>query len=299
MVIHLLRRLAVWLAPLILLLAASSAAAKTVVVYPRAESDSDSRYQYDWAVLRTALEKTRAAFGPFEMRQSKIYMSPARVTVEALVPGSEINLFVRATSLELEQRLRPIRIPVDRGLLGYRVFLVRPADLPRLGTVQTLDDLRKFTIGQGKGWVDVAILTAAKFTVIEGNNYEGLFPMLALGRFDLFSRGCDEALREFDERHDKTDMVVEPNLMLYYPLPRYFFVRRDIEGEQLAKRIEAGMEIMVKDGSLNALFQEYKGPLIKRAGVSGRRLFRIPNPVLSPETPLNRPELWYTPPAAK
>jgi hypothetical protein len=276
-----------------------AANADTVVVYPKPESSADSRYQYDWAVLRTALEKTRATAGPFEMKESAQFMSPARVTAEALMPGSEINVFVRATSIELEQRFRPVRIPVDRGLLGYRVFLVRPADLPKFGAVQTLDDLRKFTVGQGKGWVDVAILSAARFTVIEGNNYEGLFPMLAYGRFDFFSRSVDEALREFDERHESKEIAVEPTLLLYYPLPRYFFVRRDAAGEHLARRIEAGLEIMIRDGSLNGLFNEYKGALIKRSGLNQRRLFRIPNPALSPETPLERPELWYTPPAVK
>jgi len=283
----------------LILLAAGPAAAKPAgpplqIVYPRPESEHDSRYLYDWEVLRTALEKTRASFGPYELRQSSQYMSPARVTAETTGPG-QINLFVRATSVQLEQQFRPIRIPVDRGLIGYRLLLVRNEDLPLFAKVRTLTQLRGFRIGQGQGWVDVDILQSAGFRVVQGNNYDGLFSMLAVKRFDAFSRSVDEALREYDERHEQTGFEVEPGIALYYPLARYFFTRRDAEGETLARRLETGLETMVRDGSLQALFLTYKGPLIKRSGLARRRLFRIPNPSLPPQTPLERSELWYRP----
>ena len=264
------------------------------IVYPRSESEHDSRYLYDWEVLRTALEKTRAGFGPYELRQAGQYMSPARVTAEAAGPGP-INLFVRATSVQLEQQFRPVRIPIDRGLIGYRLLLVRSEELPLFAEVNSLDQLRRFSIGQGKGWVDVGILQSAGFKVVEGNNYDGLFSMLTVGRFDALSRSVDEALREYDERHQQAGLEVEPGIALYYPLARYFFTRRDAEGELLARRLETGLETMVQDGSLQALFATYKGPLIKRSGLAQRRLFRIPNPTLPPQTPLARSELWYRP----
>ncbi|MFZ6749576.1 hypothetical protein [Undibacterium sp. Ren11W] len=280
---------------LLLSLLFSTLACAVSVTYPRAESDSDSRYQYDWEVLRTALKKTSARFGAFDIKQSQLQMPPARVSFEMLRPNSEINLFVRATNAELETTFLPIRIPVDRGLLGYRIFLIRAADQERFAAIKSLDELRQFKVGQGRGWADVAILTAANFTVIEGSSYEGLFPMLKLQRFDFLSRSLDEAWREYDERHVENNLLVEPSILLYYPLPRYFFVRRDAEGELMAKRIEAGMEIMIKDGSLNSLFNKHKSGLIKRAGLAQRRIFRIPNPKLSAQTPLSRSELWYDP----
>jgi hypothetical protein len=53
------------------------------------------------------------------------------------------------------------------------------------------------------------------------------------------------------------------------------------------------MEIMVKDGSLAALFQKHKGPLIERAQLGKRRIIELQNPALPPETPLQRSELWF------
>ena len=270
------------------------------VVYPQSDAVLDSRYQYDWAVLRTALQKTERRFGRFAMRASADSMAPARITEELLMPAGRINLLVRATSRELERQFLPIRIPVDRGLLGYRIFLVRADDLPRFAGTRTLEDLRRLRAGQGKDWADIAILSAAGLPVVAGSSYEGLFPMLKAGRFDFFSRSVDEALREYDERHaELPELAVEPTLLLHYPLPRYFFVRRDAEGMRLAARIEAGLETMLRDGSLIALFQRYKGPLLERAGFRQRRLLRIPNPALPPQTPLGRRELWYDPLSGK
>ena len=290
---------AVRMAALAALLACSgmaAAGAATGVVYPQPEVALDSRYHYDWEVLRAALQKTERRFGPFTMRASGASMSPARVTEELLIPDGRINLLVRATSRELERQFLPIRIPVDRGLLGYRIFIVRADDLARFAGTRTLADLRRLRAGQGKDWADIAILEAAGLPVVAGSSYDGLFPMLKAGRFDYFSRAADEALREYDERHaDLPELTVEPTLMLHYPLPRYFFVRRDAEGMRLAARIEAGLETMLRDGSLLALFQHYKGPLIERAGLRQRRLLRIPNPSLPPQTPLARRELWYDP----
>lgn len=276
--------------------ASASGAASTVIVYPLTGSGIDSRYDYDWAVLRTALEKTAPHYGPFELRQSPTTMSAQRVTQELSNQPGRINIFVRATDPDLEQQFLPIRLPVDRGLLGYRIFLVRAADLPRFAAVRSIDDLRRLRAGLGKGWADVPILQAAQIGVVEGNTYDGLFSMLEAKRFDFFVRAADEATREYDERHAANPhMVVEPTLLLHYQLPRYFFVRRDAEGKLLAERITAGMEMMLRDGSLNELFYRYKGDIIERANLKQRRMLTIPNPGLSPETPLSRSELWYDP----
>lgn len=279
------------------LAAACSAGATTRVVYPLTSLDDvDSRYEYDWAVLRVALQKTEPRYGPFELHQSTHPMSSQRVAQELLMPGGRINVFARATSVELERQFVPVRVPIDRGLLGYRLFLVRDADLPRFAAVRKLDDLRKLRVGQGKDWIDVPILNNAGIEVIEGTSYPGLFAMLEAGRFDFFSRGIDEAQREFRERRKAyPHMVIEPTLLLHYPLPVYFFTRRDAEGKLLARRIADGMEIMIRDGSLNALFQQYKGESIKAGALQNRRVLRIENPHLTPETPLSRSELWFNP----
>lgn len=265
------------------------------VTYPKSPA-RDSRYEYDWRVLQTLLEKTAQQYGDCALQPSPLPMEQARATLELGNPGGRINILVRSTTRELERQFLPIRIPVDKGLLGYRLLLIRANDAARFAKIRGLDDLRSLKIGQGKGWADIAILKAAGIPVVEGASYEGLFAMLAAGRFDGFSRAVDEALREMDEQHATyPQLVVEPSLLLYYPLPRYFFVRRDAEGAQLAQRIEAGLESMILDGTLDQLFQRYKKKTIELGNLQHRNLILIDNPDLSPETPLARSELWFSP----
>jgi hypothetical protein len=202
-------------------LATPIARGETLLIHPRAESNSDTRYQYDWTVLRTAMDKTRASFGPYEIRESEQQMAPSRVEYEMASADGSLNIFVRSSTVDLEKRFLPVRIPVDRGMLSYRILLVRNADLPKFAAVQNLNDLRTFRIGQGKGWADVGILKSAGFQVIEGDSYDGLFSMLTAERFDAFSRSIDEALREYEKQHDSHPTIaVEPTLLLHYPLPR-------------------------------------------------------------------------------
>ncbi|GAB2874970.1 transporter substrate-binding domain-containing protein [Pseudoduganella ginsengisoli] len=276
--------------------AAPAAMAACEVTYPQNLARIDTRYDYDWRVLQTVLEKTAPQYGDCSLQPSAIPMEQARATLELSNPRGRINVLVRSTTRTLERQFLPIRIPVDKGLLGYRIMLVRAQDVARFAKIQSVDDLRAIKIGQGKDWSDIPILRAAGLQVVEGANYEGLFGMLAAGRFDAFSRAVDEALREVEEQHAAhPQLVVEPGLLLYYPLPRYFFVRRDAEGVQLAQRIEAGLETMIRDGTLEQLFQRYKKKTIDQGDLQHRNLIVIDNPDLSPETPLSRTELWFSP----
>ena len=93
-------------------------------------------------------------------------------------------------------------------------------------------------------------------------------------------------------------MRVEDTVLLHFPTTRFFFVQRSSEGERIARRIEAGLNRMIKDGSFDAHFLKYKGPLIDRAHLKTRKAFHIDHPFLSPETQATRklrPELWFDP----
>jgi len=292
--------LALWLAAsFAAVLAAEAPAGTTVLVYPRAESATDSQYQYDYELLRQALEATVATHGPYELRQSAASMNQARAADEIAAGSGLVNVFARSTTLEHEQRFLPVRIPIDKGLISYRVFLIRDDMQPRFASVNSLDDLRAYSVGSFPTWADTRILRDGGFKVVTGDSYEGLFRMLVARRFDFFSRSADEAYREFDERRGLLpDMRVEEKLLLHFPTTRLFFVQRSEEGGKLAARIEAGLTRMLKDGSFDAYFLKSKGALIERAHLKSRRVFHIENPVLSPETQATRtshPEMWFDP----
>jgi hypothetical protein len=192
-------------------------------VYPPPESGADVRLNYYWELLQAALDETTPKWGPYALYASSKPMNAARAEL-LLTAATDISVMARTASIAREQALRPIRIPLDKGLTGYRLFLIKAETQPRVDSVRTLEQLQAFSIGQGATWVDTEILRASGFTVVTAPTYELLLPMLDSSRFDLFSRGVNEISHELASGSQTYGtLAIERRLLLYYPLPRYFF----------------------------------------------------------------------------
>jgi ABC-type amino acid transport substrate-binding protein len=264
-------------------------------VYHAPESALDVRYLYHWEILRTALERTSARWGPYRMVQSE-RMTEQRQAFELKSASGKLTVMYLSTTPDLEASLVPVRIPVDKNLGGYSVLLIRRRDRHRFEGVRTADDLKRFRIGLGYGWIDVGILQAAGFHVVTGTSYDGLFEMLEYGRFDAFLRAATEVLDERDRRAAALpDLFIEEHLLVYYPLPMYFWFSRTAEGRRLAARAEEGMRAMIADGTYDAIFDRYQRHKILALRLKERRMVRIPNPFLGPETPFADRRLWFDP----
>lgn len=283
-----------WFACLLLfpLLASAAPAAPMRYVYPPPESANDHRTDYYWRLLEAALQATEGRWGPYLLAPSTQAMNTDRAQM-LLARSDEVSVMARTTSMEREATLTPIRIPLDKGLTGYRLFLIQKPLQQRLDKVRTLKDLQAFSIGQKSQWVDVAILQAAGLTVVEALDYESLFHMLPAGRFDLLSRGVNEIQQEWDVRQpDNPALAIERSLLLYYPLPRYFFFAPTPEGRHLARRVTEGLERMRASQEFERLYQAYKREILSGLDLRGRRLLRIANPQLPAQTPLGQAAYW-------
>ncbi len=264
-------------------------------VFNAPESQADRRYDYQWEILRTALERTVDRYGPFVMVPA-IEMSENRQAAELQHASGKLTVMYLGTTPEFERTLTPIRIPVDKNLGGYCVFLIRAKDRARYAAVRTLDELRELSIGQGLGWLDVDILRASHFDVVTGSSYDGLFDMLANHRFDGFLRAAVEILGEYDVHHPAIpELAIEDTLMLYYPLPMYFWFAKNPEGERLAERARVGMFEMIDDGTYDRIFTRFHAAEVDLLHLPTRRVFEIPNPNVGPETPFADSRLWFDP----
>jgi len=273
---------------LLLLACAIGAASARTLVYPRAETDGDERDRYPVQLLKLALSKTRS---DIELRPHAVFMLQVRAMQE-VQRQSGLDIVWTMTSREREQALLPIRIPIDRGLLGWRLLLIDPARAPAFARVHALADLRPLRAGQGADWPDTPILRAAGLTVDESARYGDLFQKLAAGRIDWFPRSVQEVWGELDS-HAAQGFVIEPTLALHYPAAMYFFVSR--QHPELAAEIRRGLDIALGDGSFEALFQQFFGDVLRRSRLGDRRVFELANPLLPPETPLADARLWYRP----
>ena len=277
-----------------LLLAHAVRAAPMAYVYGYF-NPSDERDNYVYALLDAALSRTSAQWGPYELHT--VPEVPRNRQIRELETGSGgITFAVLGTAHDIGKHLRPIPIPVDKGLEGYRLLLVRRADQPRFSSVHASADLKPFIFGQNFTWDDVDVLRANGLAVQTGDDFDGLFQMLNRGRFDAFPRGVGEIGREFLEysQHDP-GLAIEKDLVIHYPLPIYFWFPRTPEGDKRADRLEEGLRAMLADGGFDALFWKYHRAVLQGLGLAHRRVLELDNPFLPSETPLSDSHLWLSP----
>lgn len=268
--------------------------AASPMMYILGRPTADDGDLYTWKVLHAALERTKRGYGEFELRWADSFgMTETRKIYEMENAALLINTMVLPTRQSLEERLVPAKIPIDHSLLGFRVFLIRAEDQARFDAIHTLSDLQSIRIGQGSDWVDGDILEHAGLRVVRGSGYDGLFAMLAAGRFDAFSRGVYEAVPELDARRaELPGVVIEKGILLYYPMPVYFWFPNTEDGRRRAKRVEEGVAGMVADGTLETIFRQQYCAILQRLDLKHRRLFRIENPQIGPEkSPTDLPHL--------
>lgn len=273
--------------------AATSAPTPERIRYPRQEASPDSRSDYFLAVLELALSKSRATFGDYQLMPADLGMQQARA-LDSLLSKRHLDVVWTITSREREQQLLPIRIPLDKGLYGYRVLLIRAGDQPRFDAVRQLKDLAPLIAGQGHDWPDTKILRANGLRVETNSRYISSFEMLARGRFDYFPRGVSEIGPELQQHRDLS-LALEQRLLLYYPSAMYFFVNP--QATQLAARLQQGLEVALADGSFDRLFNQH--PAMREALRllrQERQLLVLTNPLLPEQTPINVARYWYRPP---
>ena len=274
------------IAPLITALTAPPPAlAEIVVRYPRPESNPDERSLYTQRLLELALQRANPGY---RVEQHPVRMLQGRALLR-LQKGEGIDVVSTMTTSEREASFMPVRIPLDKGLIGWRLLLINKAQASKLKSVRTLEDLKRLTAGQGSDWPDTAILRANGLPVYGTSNYEALFSMLESERIDYFPRAVTEIWSEVGLYQER--LAVEPSLVLRYPTAIYFFVRKD--NTLLAADITSGLEKMIADGAFEKLFQEFYGEMIRKSALKERRILDLKNPLMPKGLPLGRKNLWF------
>jgi len=194
------------------------------------------------------------------------------------------------TNIERERVMRPIRLPIYRGLGGWRLLFIREGDSADFATITTIDDLKTRIAGQGHDWPDIDILRHNDLIVRTAISRDSVFKLLGHSRVDYFPRGINEVWDEAQLAISK-GFVVEPHLVLRYPTAFYLFVNK--EDEALAQLLEKGFEMAIADGSFRELFLSRMRETIERANLKSRTVIELENPLLTDKTPLDRKKLWF------
>lgn len=234
--------------------------------------------------LDVVLATTVDDYGPYELIDSK-RMTVGR-SIQSLIDNNHINFISFTSNHEREEKLLPIMLPLNDGLLGYRICLIKKGTQHKFDTIQTLEEWKdaKLKIGSGTHWSDTPILEANQLSVTKAGNYTQLIGMLDKGRLDCVSRGLGEVLHEAQE-HQSKEIEIEKNLLLVYPMRSLWFVSR--KDPELAKRIKVGYERALKNGTWQAhLKKKYNQIMheVKPLNLEKRTIIYLENPFIPEET---------------
>lgn len=268
-------------------LAAMASAKPVTYSWPDTMLD-DPRGHYPIALLHLALDKAGSRFEPVPSKRDQAQWR----TLRQLESGKGMDVVWTFTSIEREQRLLPVRIPIDRGLLGWRLLLIRQQDSEQFANINQAAQLKPLRAVQGHDWPDYSILKHNEFNVISSTHYQGMFIMLQLGRVDYFPRSISEIQSELHS-HTGLELAIAPGLVLHYPAPLYYFVHAD--NTALANDIEQGLRLAIADGSMQQLFLQHFADDIAKAQLLQRHVIQLQNPFLPKHTPLQDSSLWFTP----
>ena len=253
---------------------------------------------YQKALITEALTQSEDKYGPYKFITHVADLSSKRSFIELNKESQAyINMRVGITSLEREENAIPIRLPIRKGLLSYKLLIINKKHSHIFDKVKDLTSLKAFRFGVVYDWVTAKIMHDNAFNTIDVPSYNGLFRMLNADRFDYTVLGVNEAFPILASLKDENlDLMVAPNIALYINTPSYIFVSK--QNPRLAERLTWGLEKMIGNGRFDQIFYQFHQGYIDEVNLKERIILTIPNPnliELETSPPFDRPELWFDP----
>jgi len=220
-------------------------------------------------------------------------MEQERATRE-LMRGRLLDVYWMGSNSFREANLRAIKIPLTRGLLGYRRFIIANAKESRFGEVRSLQDLKSMVACQGMDWPDTKVLRHAGLRVRELALQDTIFKGLSNGLCDYYPRGYFEIDSDLHTFKPSYPLIThEKTILLHYPESVYFFVNR--AHEDWAQWIEAGLNRMIDSGEFLEFMRQHPLTASSFPLQLGhyQRVFELTNPDLPPDTDFRNPRYWF------
>ena len=244
--------------------------APIVVRYPASDSNPYyyKRVKYFVEILELALSKSDHKY---ELQKIKLpFMNESRSKTNITANLYEVH-WLNAQPF-LDEDLQPIRIPLCKGLTGWRILFIRPESQNKFLSIKNLNDLRQYIAGHGNDWPDAARYSSLHLPQKLSGSWRGLFYMLKQNRIDYLSRSALEIYDE-EDAFPELNLKVESHLVVHYPAAYYFYVKKT--NHKLAADIQVGLERAIADGSFNKIFNRYFSEKIKRLDLENRHQIQI------------------------
>ena len=240
---------------------------------------SNARQLFESELLQAVLSATDTQYGPSALDIDNSDYASAEDEGNVFETGSDILVTV-AGNLKFKNKAKIVSSqPLTKGLLGYRLLLVKNESLSIFKQVNSAAELQSLAIGIPETWADAELFRENQYKVVEKGSYEDLFQLLKKSEFDYTALGANEIEEEFTKHIKASDGIcIEPSLMLYYPFPLVFYINP--EKFQLAERVEAGLAQIMANGIYDQLFEKYYGGIVTRLNLQDRTIIRLNNSIL-------------------
>lgn len=231
-------------------------------------------------ILREALIITQPEYGGYQINSS-IDMPQNRALLQ--LENGRLDLAHFVATEKRENRAIAVKIPLMQKILGYRLCLITEGNQKKFNNINSKQQWidKGLTIGQHHNWPDTDILKANGIEVKTTYKTNLLFQQLAKNHFDCFARGINEISSE-QRAHASLNLAIEKNIILYYPLPQFFFVSP--KKPLLVERLTIGLTKLKEKGILQQIFNFYYQNLWQDLNVKNRIFINLHNPTLSLET---------------
>lgn len=210
-----------------------------------------------------------------------------------MLASKHVDVYWMGASAQREEQFTAIEVPLMRGLLGYRIAIIHKDSVEEFQSLTKLGLKQKIAC-QGQHWPDSKILQYNRFNVMPVAKYESMFSMVAKKRCDYFPRAIFEGYGELEiAKSHSPELVIFDDIILKYPFPMYFFVRKN--NHELAQDIQLGLEKMIDSGEfINYMKQS---PITKHLFPiekwKNKTIIQLANPTISEHLNLTNKRYWF------
>lgn len=249
-----------------------------------------ARQRYETELLQACLKVTQQDYGATNLQIDNSNYPLAADEGNIFQAGADILVTVAGNLKFKDKQKFVINRPLTKGVLGYRLILLRDESLQRFRTLKDATELQALSIGIPQTWADAGLFRQNNYKVVEKGTFNDLFALLKDGAFDYTALGVNEIEEVFKQRAQALGGIsIEPSLMLYYPFPLVFYVNH--RNASLAERIDSGLKALMANGEHDQIFNEHYGYVVQRFELKKRRCFKLFNPILPQEMASFEPTL--------
>lgn len=252
---------------------------------------TQSRQQYEREVLETVLNATVASYGQWQL-QEDLTDYPLAADEASVFRSKGFDIFgtVAGNAKLADEKKTLIPLPLMKGLLGYRILIIRAEDKAKFAAIKSAQQLQKLRMGIPKTWADAELFRHNGYQVEEKGSFDDLFERLENNEFDYVTFGANEVSGVFSERAAASGkLVVESSLVVFYPFPLVFYVNPD--NKILAERVTSGLQVISSNGVLDTIFKRYFAADLTAVNVPARTMISLKNPILPSEMADFKPAL--------